>query len=87
MNYQVGSLVIARGREWVVLPDSDPEMLILRPLGGTDDGIAGIHVGLEKVEPAQFALPDPTLVGDFRSARLLRDAVRLGFRSDYGPSN
>ena len=32
-----------------------------------------------------FDLPDPTQVGDYRSARLLRDAVRLGFRSSAGP--
>ena len=40
---------------------------------------------LEKVEPASFDLPDPKQLGDYRSARLLRDAVRLGFRSTAGP--
>jgi superfamily II DNA or RNA helicase len=85
MTFSVGSLVKARGREWVVLPNSDDETLLLRPLGGTDDEIAGIYLPLEKVEPATFALPDPTQVGDYRSARLLRDAVRLGFRSSAGP--
>jgi len=85
MTYTVGSLVKARGREWVVLPDSGDEMLILRPLGGTDNEIAGIYLPLERVEPAHFDLPDPTQVGDYRSARLLRDAVRLGFRSSAGP--
>lgn len=85
MTFSVGSLVKARGREWVVLPDSDPNLLVVRPLGGTDDEITGIYLPLEKVEPASFALPDPTQVGDYRSARLLRDAVRLGFRSSAGP--
>ena len=85
MTFTVGSLVKARGREWVVLPDSDPELLMLRPLGGTDNEITGIYLPLEKVEPATFALPDPAQVGDYRSARLLRDAVRLGFRSSAGP--
>ena len=85
MTFTVGSLVKTRGREWVVLPDSDDELLMLRPLGGTDDEIAGIYLPLEKVEPATFALPDPAQVGDYRSARLLRDAVRLGFRSSAGP--
>jgi SNF2 family DNA or RNA helicase len=37
------------------------------------------------VEPARFALPDPTQVGDHRSCRLLRDAVRLSSRSCAGP--
>jgi len=85
MTFSVGSLVKTRGREWVVLPDSDDDLLMLRPLGGTDAEITGIYLPLEKVEPATFALPDPTQVGDYRSARLLRDAVRLGFRSSAGP--
>ncbi|MBW2121252.1 MAG: DEAD/DEAH box helicase [Deltaproteobacteria bacterium] len=85
MIYAIGSLVKARNREWVVLPVSDEKMLILRPLGGTEDEIAGVHTDLEKVVPARFDLPDPSRVGDYRSARLLRDAVRLGFRSSAGP--
>ena len=35
--------------------------------------------------PPRFALPDPDDVGDYRSSRLLRDAVRLGVRSSAGP--
>ena len=85
MTYTVGSLVKARGREWVVLPDSTDDLLVLRPLGGSDDEIAGIYIPLEPVTPATFNLPDPSQVGDYRSARLLRDAVRLGFRSSAGP--
>jgi len=37
------------------------------------------------VEQARFDLPDPARLGDFRSCRLLRDALRLGFRSSAGP--
>jgi hypothetical protein len=85
MTFSVGSLVKARGREWVVLPDSTEDLLVLRPLGGSDDEIAGIYLPLETVTPATFDLPDPTQAGDYRSARLLRDAVRLGFRSSAGP--
>ena len=33
MTFAIGSLVKARGREWVVLPGSDDEMMLLRPLG------------------------------------------------------
>jgi superfamily II DNA or RNA helicase len=85
MTFSVGSLVKARGREWVVLPESADEMLILRPLGGTEDEVTGICLPLERVESAQFDLPDPSHPGDYRSSRLLRDAVRLGFRSSAGP--
>ena len=45
MNYQVGSLVKARGREWIVQPESSDDWLILRPLGGTDAEKAGILAG------------------------------------------
>ncbi|HLH65545.1 MAG TPA: helicase-related protein, partial [Solirubrobacteraceae bacterium] len=88
-RFAVGSLVRARGREWVVLPesysDSDPELLVLRPLGATDAETAGILPALEEVVPASFAAPDPTRPGDARSAALLRGALRLGFRSSAGP--
>src|SRR5712692_5440139 len=85
MSYAVGSLVKARGREWVVLPESDEQMLVLHPLGGTEDEVTGIYIPLERVDPAHFDLPNPNQLGDYRSCRLLRDAVRLGFRSSAGP--
>src|SRR3954468_24239847 len=84
-EFAVGSLVRARGREWVVLPESEPDLLVLRPLGGADGEIAGVLPALEHVEPATFAPPDPASAGDARSAGLLRDALRLGFRSSAGP--
>jgi superfamily II DNA or RNA helicase len=58
---------------------------MLRPLGGSEEEVTGIYVPLEPVEHARFALPDPARLGDFRSCRLLRDALRLGFRSSAGP--
>lgn len=88
MTFTVGSLVHARGREWVVLPESrlDDDLLILRPLAGSDDETTGIYLPLERVEAARFALPDPeSELGNHRSCALLRDAVRLGFRSAAGP--
>ena len=35
--------------------------------------------------PRRSTLPDPAQLGDDRSCRLLRDALRLGFRSSAGP--
>ncbi|NCC04697.1 MAG: ATP-dependent helicase [Proteobacteria bacterium] len=85
MNFAVGSLVHARGREWVVLPQSDPQCLMLRPLGGCEDETVGILPSLEEIRPATFELPEPTDLGDARTCGLLRDAVRLGFRATSGP--
>jgi superfamily II DNA or RNA helicase len=85
VSYAVGSLVRARGREWVVLPETTEDLVMVRPLGGTDDDETGILTELESVEPATFDLPDLSQLGDHRSARMLRDALRLGFRSSAGP--
>lgn len=83
-TFSAGSLVKARGREWVVLPESEPDLLVLRPLGGSDDDIAAVFP-FEPVEEARFAPPEPTDLGDQRAAGLLRTALRVGFRSGAGP--
>ena len=45
---QPGKLVTLRGREWVVLPSDDPDnLLIVKPLGGSDDEITGIYLPLD----------------------------------------
>jgi len=85
MSFTVGSLVSVRGREWVVLPGSDAEWLHVRPLNGTEDEVTAVFRDLEMIEPAFFTLPEPGQIGDYRLARLLRAAVRLGFRSSAGP--
>ena len=59
MSFAVGSLVRIRGREWVVLPESSDDLVVVRPLGGTDDEVTGIDTTLETIEPATFALPEP----------------------------
>jgi superfamily II DNA or RNA helicase len=82
-TFTSGTLVAARGREWVVLPESTPEFYILRPLGGGDDDTAGVFPG--EITPASFALPTAADLGDADSASLLRTALRLGFRSTAGP--
>lgn len=85
-RFTVGSIVRARGREWVVVPgDDDPDLLLLRPLGGSEDDVTGILPTIEVVESATFPLPDPDDFGDHISARLLRDAVRLNIRAGAGP--
>lgn len=84
-TYAPGSLVSARGREWVVLPESATDMLVLRPLGGSDDDVAALFPAFEKVSPATFDAPDPTDLGNAEAAGLLRSALRIGFRAGAGP--
>jgi superfamily II DNA or RNA helicase len=83
--YAVGSLVRARGREWVVLPESAPGFLVLRPLGGGNDDVAGIFPSIEPVAEATFPLPTADDLGDAAGAAMLRTALRIGFRSGAGP--
>ncbi len=86
-RFEVGSLVRCREREWVVLPSEQSDLLLLRPLGGTEAEVCGIYIPVEgdSVRPAAFQPPDPKLSGDFVSGQLLRDAARLSLRSGAGP--
>lgn len=89
MNYQPGTLVRARGRNWIVMPSSDSDILMIKPLDGGDDESCGIYLPLafddERVEPAVFPPPSPADIGDIASARLLYNAIRLSFRNGGGP--
>ncbi len=55
----VGSLVRARGRDWVVLPSDEPEVLRLRPLTGTEGDAVGLFLPLERddIHQSHFSPP------------------------------
>jgi superfamily II DNA or RNA helicase len=80
-----GTLIHARGRDWVVLPESTDDLLIARPVGGLDEEVTGILPTIEPVTSTAFRLPTREDVGDFASGRLLRDAARLSTRAAAGP--
>lgn len=86
-SFVPGSLVHARGREWVVEPSLENSILRLRPLGGSDQDVAVILPALEREAPraATFAWPDPTMAGSHDAARLLRDSLQLKLRAGAGP--
>ena len=79
-----GALVHARGREWVVLPESTAELLMLRPVGGLDEEVTGVLPAVEPVESATFRLPGHEDLGDFASGRLLRDAAEGEYVAEVG---
>ena len=85
--YAPGSLVSARGREWVVLSGSSAETLRVRPVTGSDEDRTLIHLPLEieAVHEARFPLPSAHQVGGHDSALLLRDALLLSLRRGAGP--
>ena len=87
LKFQPGSLVRARGREWVVLPDPREDILRLRPLGGTESDSTVIYLPLEAKPPeaATFAPPNAEKPGSQAAGLLLRDSLRLKLRSGAGP--
>jgi superfamily II DNA or RNA helicase len=86
-EFAPGALIRARGREWVVQPRSDANILRLRPLGGSDEDQVTLLPQLELIppEPATFPWPDPNRPGAHDAAVLLRDALQLKLRAGAGP--
>jgi superfamily II DNA or RNA helicase len=83
-----GSLVAARGREWIVLPESDTHTLRLRPLGGGERDETLIYLPLERpgtVGPATFPWPSVAQARNHSASQLLLDALQLKLRSGAGP--
>ncbi|MXY90260.1 MAG: DEAD/DEAH box helicase [Gammaproteobacteria bacterium] len=85
--FQPGNIVKARGREWVVLPETRDDLLKLRPLGGAEEDATLLYLPLEPQPPvaAEFDLPNPDNPGSTEAALLLRDALRLKLRAGAGP--
>ncbi|MBD8881867.1 DEAD/DEAH box helicase [Rhodanobacter sp. 7MK24] len=87
INFVPGSLISARGREWIVLPESDAETLRLRPLGGGERDETLIYLPLERqpVRPATFPWPSAAQARNHSASQLLLDALQLKLRSGAGP--
>ncbi|WP_205191493.1 helicase-related protein [Burkholderia sp. LMG 13014] len=87
-EFHPGSLISARGREWVVLPESTAETLRLRPLGGGEHDETLIYLPLEKpqtVRPATFPWPTVAQARNHTASQMLLDALQLKLRSGAGP--
>ena len=86
-RYRPGTIVSARGREWIVLPEREPELLRLRPLTTAQGEEIGLFLPLEgeRVRPARFGDPEPSAGGDATGILTLFDAARLSLRSGAGP--
>ena len=84
--YSIGSLIRVRDRDWVV-ESKEHDLLKLRPLTGGLAESCGIYLPLEAQNITSSVFPAPSIsdLGDFESAKLLRDAVRLILRGGAGP--
>ena len=84
--FSAGSLVQARGREWLVVRHED-DALWVRPLTGDETECTWILPALERVPVRAAEFPPPTLTAmtNPQGARLLADALRLSLRRGAGP--
>jgi superfamily II DNA or RNA helicase len=82
-----GTLISARGREWVVLPESSAETLRLRPLGGGEHDETLIYLPLEPQPVRSATFPWPTVANarNHAASQMLLDALQLKLRSGAGP--
>lgn len=94
LNYKTGTLVEFRSRPWVVQQSIDTDLLVLKPLGGTDAETIGLykpvygHALKDAVKPYNFRKPSKEDIGKNSypgAARILFNACRLSFRDIAGP--
>lgn len=88
-NFNPGVLVKARNRDWIVQPSPDKDLLLLKPLGGSEEEMTGIYLPLkfseDQIEASSFPSPVTKDIGDFLTAKILFNATRLSFRNASGP--
>lgn len=86
-RFSPGTFITARGREWMVLPDSTDDTLRLRPLSGAESDQTVLYLPLETepVGEARFPRPTEEQVGGHETALLLHDALLLSTRRGAGP--
>lgn len=87
-EHKPGTLVNYRGRDWIVMPSDDKEVLNIKPLGGSDHEITGVFLPLkingQEITNTEIKYPNSKDIGDFESAKLLFHASRLSFRNAAG---
>lgn len=89
MQYKPGSLVQTRNRKWIILPSPDDNLLVMKPLGGSEDEITGIYLPLrfndDIIKTTEFPYPTKDDLGDLATAKILYNATRLSLRNASGP--
>ena len=92
MDFKTGTLVEFRGRPWVVQQSQNNDLLVIKPLGGTDAEKVGLYLPLYgddlKIKSYDFRRPTAEDVGahSYKSAaKVLYNACRLSFRDIAGP--
>ena len=92
MDFKTGTLVEFRKRPWVVQQSESNDLIILKPLGGTDTEAIGLYRplydnGLD-IKSYNFCRPSAEDIGKYSyksAAKILYNACRLSFRDIAGP--
>lgn len=92
MDYKTGTLIEFRNRPWVVQQSGEDELMIIKPLGGTDAETIGLYLPLYgdelNIHSYNFRRPTADDIGKNSykaSAKVLYNACRLSFRDIAGP--
>jgi superfamily II DNA or RNA helicase len=92
MDFKTGTLVEFRNRPWVVQQSENSDLIILKPLGGTDTETIGLYRPLYNnkldIKSYNFCRPSADDIGKYSyksAARILYNACRLSFRDIAGP--
>lgn len=88
-THKPGTLINYRGRDWIVMPSEDTDVLTIKPLGGSDEELTGIYLPLtipgQNIKPTTINYPTTAEIGAFETAKILFHASRLSFRNASGP--
>jgi superfamily II DNA/RNA helicase len=87
-NIEIGTVINCRKRDWVVVNSNTPDLIMLRPLVGSEIENVGIHrslIHIENIKKSELIKPDANNIQDFESARLLYHASRFLLRNAAGP--
>ncbi len=86
-SYPVGTIVRARDRDWIVLPSDQENLLMLKPLVGSEEESIGVFLPLEGggIRHSSFPAPSPESPGNIFAALTIADAARLMIRSGAVP--
>ncbi|MCQ2213053.1 MAG: DEAD/DEAH box helicase [Bacteroidaceae bacterium] len=92
MDFKTGTLVEFRNRPWVVHQSENDELLVIKPLGGTDAETIGLFRPLYgdnlDIKSYNFRRPSVDDINKYSyksAAQILYNACRLSFRDIAGP--
>lgn len=92
MDFKTGTLVEFRNRPWVVQQSENDELIVIKPLGGTDAETIGLYRPLYgdnlDIKSYNFRRPSVDDINKYSyksAAQILYNACRLSFRDIAGP--